>query len=73
MKNIKKWLIKGTTTFAIIMILISLFLLISTLMQKLDLKPIDLTPEKTYTLTKESIEKISKVEKNVVYKIILLF
>ena len=65
MKNIKKWLIKGTTTFAIIMILISLFLLISTLMQKLDLKPIDLTPEKTYTLTKESIEKISKVEKNV--------
>lgn len=65
MKNIKKLLIKGTTTCAIVLCLISSFLIISTLMQKLDLTPIDLTPEKTYTVTEESKEKISNIEKQV--------
>ena len=65
MKNIKKLLIKGTTTCALVLILISAFLLISTGMQKLDLAPIDLTPEKTYTVTEESKEKVSNIEKQV--------
>ena len=63
--NIKKWLIKGTTTCALVLFLLSAFLLITTGMQKLDLTPIDLTPEKTYTVTQESKEKVNNIEKNV--------
>ena len=65
MKNIKKWLIKGTTTCALVLILISAFILITIGMQKLDLKPIDLTPEKTYTLTDESKQKVENIAKQV--------
>ena len=65
MKNIKKWLINGTTTCAIVLFLISAFLLITMGMQKLDLTPIDLTPEKTYTVTDESKDKVSNIEKQV--------
>lgn len=64
-KNIKKWLIKGTTTCAMVLVLILTFLLISIGMQKLDLTPIDLTSEKTYTVTEESKEKVGSIEKNV--------
>lgn len=64
-KNIKKWLIKGTTTCAMVLFLISAFLLITTGMQKLNITPIDLTKEKTYTVTDESKEKVKNIEKNV--------
>lgn len=63
--NIKKWLIKGTTTCAMVLILISAFLLITTGMQKLELTPIDFTSEKTYTVTDESKERVSSIEKQV--------
>ena len=65
MKNIKKWLINKSTTCAIVLFLIAAFLLITTGMQKLDLTPIDLTPDKTYTVTDESKEKVSNIEKQV--------
>ena len=65
MKKIKKWLINGTTTCAMVLFLISAFVLISMGMQKLELTPIDLTPDKTYTVTEESKEKVRKIEKNV--------
>lgn len=65
MKKIKKWLINGTTTCAMVLFLISAFVLISMGMQKLELTPIDLTPDKTYTVTEESKEKVRNIEKNV--------
>ena len=65
MKNIKKWLVNGTTTCALVLIIISAFLLITTGMQKLDLTPIDLTSNKTYTITDESKEKVADIEKQV--------
>ncbi|MBR3162484.1 MAG: GldG family protein [Clostridia bacterium] len=65
MKNIKKMLLDGTTTCALVLIIVSVFILINLGMQKLDLTPIDLTPGKTYTLTNESKDKISNIEKQV--------
>lgn len=65
MKNIKKWLINGTATCAMVLFLISAFILITTVMKKLELTPIDLTSDKTYTVTDESKERIGKVEKKV--------
>lgn len=61
----EKWLIKGTTTFLLIAILIAIFLLINILIQKLELEPIDFTEEKLYTLTQESKDKVKDVNKEV--------
>ncbi len=57
----KKWLINGTMTIALVIILVAVFILISTGMQKLDLTPIDLTSEKTYTLSDQSKEKVAGI------------
>lgn len=57
----KKWLINGTMTIALVIILVAVFILISTGMQKLDLTPIDLTSEKTYTLSDQSKEKVARI------------
>ena len=65
MKNIKKLLIKGTTTTALVISIILAFMLITIGMQKLELTPIDLTPEKTYTLTDESKEKVANIDKDI--------
>lgn len=58
----KKWIISGTKTLILVIILIVAFILITTGMQKLDLTPIDLTSEKTYTLSDQSKEKIKDIQ-----------
>lgn len=65
MKKIKKWLISGTTTAILIVSIIAAFILITIGMKKLELTPIDLTPEKSYTLTDESKEKVKNIDKNI--------
>ena len=61
----KKWLISGSKTLILVAMLIAAFILITYGMQKLELTPIDLTSNKVYTVSDESKEKISKVEKNI--------
>ncbi len=61
----KKWLIDGTKTFILIAAIILVFIAINILMQKLELSPIDFTPEKLYTLTDESKEKVKDIDKDV--------
>ncbi len=61
----KKWLINGTKTFILVLIIIAIFIAINILMQKLELAPIDFTQEKLYTLTDESKEKVKNIEKDV--------
>ena len=61
----KKWLVNNTLTFALVVIIIAVFVLINIGMQKLELTPIDLTPEQTYTVSDESKEKVSGVDKQV--------
>lgn len=61
----KKWLINRVMTTLLVLILIAAFLGLSTVMQKLELSPIDLTKEKLYTLTDTSKEKVKSVSKSV--------
>lgn len=61
----KKWLINGTMTCLLVVIIIAIFILINIIMQKLELTPIDFTQEKLYTLTDESKEKVKNIEKDV--------
>ena len=61
----KKWLINGTTTFLLVVIIIGVFVGINAWMQKLNLTPIDLTEDKLYTLTDESKEKVKDIDKDV--------
>ena len=53
----KKWLINGTKTFILVVIILAVFVGISVLMKKLNLTPIDLTEDKLFTLTSESKDK----------------
>lgn len=61
----KRWLINGTKTTILVLIIIALFIGISVLMQSLDLIPLDMSQDKLYTLTDESKEKVKDVDKDV--------
>ena len=60
-----KWLINTSKTFALIAIMVALFIGINYGIQKLDLKTIDLTENKLYSLTDESKEKIKDINKEI--------
>lgn len=57
----KKWLVDGTKTIILVLLIIAVFLGISYGMKKWNLTPIDLTEEKLYTLTDESKMKKLKI------------
>lgn len=61
----KKWLINTSKTVVIVTILIAIFIGINILVQKLDIADIDVTENKLYTLSEESIEQIENIDKDV--------
>ena len=61
----KRWLVNGTKTTILVLVILAIFFAINILMQKLDLTPLDFSAEKLYTLTDESKEKVKDVNKNV--------
>lgn len=61
----KRWLISGTNTLLLIAILVAIVILINSAVQSLELTPIDCTSNKEYTLTKESKERVSKIQNDV--------
>ena len=61
----KKWLIDGTKTTILVLVIIAIFIAINLGMQKLELTPIDFSQEKLYTLTDESKEKVKNIDKDV--------
>lgn len=61
----KKWLIDGTKTTLLILIIIAIFIGINYGMQALELTAIDFSQEKLYTLTDESKEKVKNIDKDV--------
>ena len=61
----KKWLINGTRTFLLVVIIIAVFIVIDVLMHKLELTPLDFSQEKLYTLTEESKERVKDIDKNI--------
>ena len=61
----KKWLIDGTKTTILVLIIIAAFIAINMGMQALDLTPLDFTQEQLYTLTDESKERVKDIDKDV--------
>ena len=61
----KKWLIDGTKTFLLVLIIIAIFIAITMIMHNLELTPLDFSQEKLYTLTDESKEKVKNIDKDV--------
>ena len=61
----KNWLINGTKTIILVLIIVAVFLAINYGVQQWDPTPIDLTQEKLYTLTDESKEKVKDIGQDV--------
>lgn len=61
----RKWLIDGSRTLSIVLLILAIFFGINTGMKVLDLAPIDLTQDKLYTLTDESKERVKDIDKDV--------
>ena len=61
----RKWLIDGSRTLSLVLLILAAFLGINTGMKVLDLTPIDLTQEKLYTLTDQSKERVKDLDKDV--------
>lgn len=61
----KKWLIDGSKTFLLVIIIIAIFIAINLGMQELELTPLDFSQEQLYTLTDESKEKVKDIDKDV--------
>ena len=61
----KRWLINGTKTTILVLVILAVFFAINILMQQLELTPLDFSAEKLYTLTDESKEKVKDINKHV--------
>lgn len=61
----KKWLINMTTTIILMAIFIALFILLTSVMKSLNLNPIDVTSEGVNSITQETKEKLSNIDKEV--------
>ena len=61
----EKWLKQTSLTIALVAIIITIFVAINVIINNLDLKPIDFTREKIYSLSDDSKNEIKKVEQNV--------
>ena len=61
----KKWLVDGSKTFLLVVIIIAIFIGINMGMQELELTPLDFSQEQLYTLTDESKEKVKDIDKDV--------
>lgn len=61
----KKWLVDGSKTFLLVVIIIDIFIGINMGMQELELTPLDFSQEQLYTLTEESKEKVKDIDKDV--------
>ena len=61
----KKWLVEGTTTLALVAIIISAFICINVFMHNLELIPVDLSQEQLFTLSEGSKDKVKNINKDV--------
>lgn len=61
----KRWLINGTKTVLLVVIILAFFIGVTVLMQNLNLTPIDLTEDKLFTLTEESKDQVKNIDKDI--------
>lgn len=61
----KRWLINGTKTVLLVVIILAFFIGVTVLTQKLNLTPVDLTKDKLFTLTDESKAQVKNIDKDI--------
>lgn len=61
----EKWLRETSLTILLVAIIMGIFVVCNLIVSKLDIKPIDFTKEKIYSLSDESKSEVEKVEQNV--------
>ena len=65
-----KWLIKGTTTLLLIAIVIGCYILLNWGVEKINLEDLDCTEKKLYSLSDETKDKVSKIDKEITIQLI---
>lgn len=65
-----KWLIKGTTTIALVLIVISCYILLNWGVKKINLEDLDCTEKKLYSLSKETKDKLKGLEEEITIQLI---
>ena len=65
-----KWLIKGTTTVALVAIVIACYILLNWGVEKINLEDLDCTEKKLYSLSSETKNKIANLDKEVTIQLI---
>lgn len=61
----KKWLVKGSTTIILIAIVIAIYIGVNLILKKVVLPEIDCTTNKIYSLSQETKDKISEIDKEI--------
>lgn len=61
----KKWLVHGTTTILLVLIIFAIYLGVTTLLNKVTLPEIDCTKDKVYSLSDETKTKVKNLNKDV--------
>lgn len=61
----KKWLINGTKTLILVLIILAIFFGINIGMQKAEITPLDFSKEKLFTLTQASKDKVKDIQKDI--------
>lgn len=65
-----KWLIKGTTTVALVAIVIAIYILLNWGVEKINLEDLDCTEKKLYSLSEETKNKIKNIDKEITIELI---
>ena len=59
-----KWLIKGTTTLLLVLIVIACYIGLNMLVEKVNVENLDFTEKKLYSLSDETKTKLSDLNQN---------
>ena len=65
-----KWLIRGTTTVALIAIIIAIYILLNWGVEKINLEDLDCTEKKLYSLSDETRTKIKNLDKDITIELL---
>lgn len=65
-----KWLVKGTTTIALVAIVIACYILLNWGVEKVNLEDLDCTEKKLYSLSEETKSKIKDIDKEITIELI---
>ena len=66
-----KWLIKGTTTLLLVLIVIACYIGLNMLVEKVNVENLDFTEKKLYSLSDETKTKLSDLNQDVTIQLII--